>query len=198
LQAGVPLLVTRSGFCVAVALVLALGCACTRDGGGCAPVRPAKGGDEHPAAARNQPAAAAGTVVRVRDGDSLVVFVGGTDLEVRLDSVDAPELQQAFGWRAKRCTADLVFGKQVRLDVKGQDKYDRKLAEVFLPDGRSLNRELVSAGCAWWFRRYSADADLAAREQQARADRRGLWADADPVPPWDFREEHPRGPSGGR
>jgi endonuclease YncB( thermonuclease family) len=139
-----------------------------------------------------------GTVVRVRDGDSLVVIAGGAEVEVRLDSVDAPELVQAFGGRAKRCTADLVLGRQVRLEQKGKDKYDRHLAEIFLADGRSLNRELVSAGCAWWFRRYSRDPDLEAREMQARAARRGLWADPDPVPPWDFREAHPRGPGRNR
>lgn len=135
-----------------------------------------------------------GRVVRVRDGDSLVVLGEGAPVEVRLDGVDAPELVQAFGGRAKRCVAELAFGKPVRLEIRGRDKYDRELAEVFLADGRSLNRELVSAGCAWWFRRYSTDRDLEARELQARTERRGLWADPDPVPPWDFREEHPRAP----
>jgi endonuclease YncB( thermonuclease family) len=137
-------------------------------------------------------------VVRVRDGDSLVVRTGGAEVEVRLDGVDAPELVQAFGGRAKRCTADLAFGKPVRLEERGKDKYDRVLAEVVLPDGRSLNRELVSAGCAWWFRRYSTDPDLEARERQARAEHRGLWADPEPVPPWEFREAHPREPGGRR
>ena len=99
----------------------------------------------HPAA---RPAAADGAVVRVRDGDSIVVMRGGVGIEVRLDGIDCPELAQAFGKRAKRETADLVFGKTVRLASTGKDRYGRDLAEVFLLDGRSLNRELVSAGFA--------------------------------------------------
>jgi micrococcal nuclease len=48
---------------------------------------------------------------------------------------------------------------------------------VRLPDGRRLNHEVVRAGYAWWFRRYSSDATLAALESEARAAQRGLWAD---------------------
>jgi len=138
-----------------------------------------------------------GKVVRIRDGDSIVVLEAGAEVEVRLHGVDAPELAQAYGRRAKRRTGELAFGKEVRLESRGQDSYGRELAEVFLPDGRSLNRERVSEGFAWWYRRYADDADLAAREQEARAARRGLWADQAPVPPWDFRETHPR-EQGGR
>jgi endonuclease YncB( thermonuclease family) len=133
----------------------------------------------------------AGLVIRVRDGDSLVVRVGGIGTEVRLDGVDSPELLQAYGRRAKRFTADLAFGREVRLLVKGRDVYGRELAEVLLGDGRSLNRELVSAGYAWWFRRHSSDRDLEERERQARTARRGLWADPNPMPPWVFREAQP-------
>jgi micrococcal nuclease len=144
-----------------------------------------------PDRARPQPplrqSAAAGTVVRVRDGDSIVVLSGGVEIEVRLDGIDCPELEQAFGRRARRFTSDLAGGREVRVAGKGRDDYGRELAEVFLPDGRSLNRELVAAGFAWWFRRYSTDPGLEALEREARAARRGLWADPDPLPPWEFR-----------
>ena len=115
---------------------------------------------------------------------------GGAGVEVRLEGLDCPELAQAFGRKAKRFTSGLVSGKTVRLVVTGKDRYLRELAEVFLPDGRSLNRELVAAGLAWWYRAYSADRTLESLEQSARAARRGLWADADPVPPWNFRERY--------
>jgi endonuclease YncB( thermonuclease family) len=135
-------------------------------------------------------------VVRIRDGDSLVVLAGGAEVEVRLHGVDAPELAQAYGRRAKRRTGELAFGKEVRLESRGRDSYGRELAEVLLPDGRSLNRELVSEGFAWWYRRYADDTDLAAREREARAARRGLWAGPAPVPPWEWREAHPRADGG--
>ena len=130
--------------------------------------------------------------MRVRDGDSIVVMRGGVGIEVRLDGVDCPELAQAFGRKAKSFTSGLVFGKAVRLVVKGKDRYDRELAEVFLPDGRSLNRELVATGLAWWYRNYSSDRSLEALERTARMSRRGLWAESDPVPPWDFRAVNQR------
>lgn len=133
-----------------------------------------------------------GRVLRVRDGDSIVVLRGGVGSEVRLDGIDCPELAQAFGRKAKKFTSELAFGKSVRLVGKGKDRYDRELAEVFLPDGRSLNRELVAAGFAWWYRKHSTDRSLEALELSARGARRGLWAAADPVPPWDFREGNQR------
>lgn len=188
--------VTRGDCRAAAALVLLLGLGCGRTGG-CESraQRPERRGDGAPRVGAPAPEPArelSGTVVRVRDGDSLVVLAAGEAVEVRLDGVDAPELAQAFGRRSRRHAAGLAFGSAVRLEVRGRDAYGRMLAEVFLPDGRSLNRELVSAGLAWWFRRHSRDADLESLERQARAARLGLWADPDPVPPWEFREANPR------
>jgi endonuclease YncB( thermonuclease family) len=145
-----------------------------------------------------RPAAAAGTVVRVRDGDSIVVLRGRIGVEVRLDGIDCPELAQAFGKKAKNFTSGLAFGNTVGLEGKGKDRYGRELAEVFLPDGKSLNRELVSAGYAWWYRKYSTDRSLEGLERTARTERRGLWAVPNPVPPWEFRASNQRGPEGGR
>jgi endonuclease YncB( thermonuclease family) len=133
-----------------------------------------------------------GKVVRIRDGDSLVILAGGTPVEVRLHGVDAPEQGQAYGRRAKSFTGNLSFGRQVELEPRGKDAYGRTLAAVILPDGRSLNRELVAAGLAWHYRQYSDDADLAAGEAEARAARRGLWAGRNPLPPWEFRESRRR------
>ena len=68
----------------------------------------------------------------------------------------------------------------------GPDLYGRTLAEVLLPDGRSLNQELIKAGLAWWFRKYSKDLQLGELERQARVAKRGLWVDPHPVPPWEW------------
>jgi len=133
-----------------------------------------------------------GRVVGVTDGDTITVLVDGRARVVRLLGIDAPERRQAYGERAKQFTATLAFGKTVRVQLRERDRYERLLAEVFLPDGRSLNQELVRAGYAWWFRRYSRDPILARLESEARDARRGLWAGRQPVPPWDFRR-HPSG-----
>jgi endonuclease YncB( thermonuclease family) len=77
----------------------------------------------------------------------------------------------------------------VTVESTGRDRYGRLLATVRLPDGRSANEEIVRAGYAWWFRRYSRDRALARLEAEAREAHRGLWADPHPVPPWEFRRK---------
>ena len=108
-------------------------------------------------------------------------------MKVRLLGIDCPEKKQPFGRRAKERTAALAYGKVVKVRPSGVDRYGRIMADVILPDGRNLNRELVREGMAWWFRRYSTDRVLQALEAEARSQRRGLWADKDPVPPWSYR-----------
>src|SRR5262249_26262651 len=84
------------------------------------------------------------------------------------------------------------YHQEVRVEVKGQARYQRTIAEVILPDGRILNYEIVKAGLAWWFRRYAPkDPTLEGLEFQARQAQRGLWSDRDPVPPWEFRKNKP-------
>ena len=82
----------------------------------------------------------------------------------------------------------MVFRKVVTVNVRGRDKYGRTVAEVVLPDGRTLNEELVIQGLAWQYRKYSHDPRLALMETEAREAKRGLWADPDPVPPWEWRK----------
>jgi len=68
-------------------------------------------------------------------------------------------------------------------------KYGRIVGEVLLPDGISLNKQLVSMGLAWWYRKYAPnDRTLKALETGAREAKRGLWVDKDPVPPWEWRK----------
>jgi endonuclease YncB( thermonuclease family) len=86
---------------------------------------------------------------------------------------------------------DLIcFGKEVTVKPRGQDRYQRTVAEVILPDGRNLNHEIVKAGFAWWFRRYApGDETLERLEKEARQARRGLWVDQQSqIPPWEYRK----------
>ncbi len=129
-----------------------------------------------------------GRVVGISDGDTITVLHNGKGERIRLHGIDCPEKRQAFGKRAKQLTSNLVFGKTVTVQVVDRDRYGRTIAEVLLPDGRSLNRELVKAGFAWWYWRYVPDDEtLAQLEREARRAKRGLWADPNPVPPWEWR-----------
>ena len=70
-----------------------------------------------------------------------------------------------------------------------RDRYGRRLAEVLLPDGRSLNQELIKAGLAWWFRKYSKDLRVGELERQTRVAKRGLLAGPYPVQPWEWKKQ---------
>ncbi len=129
-----------------------------------------------------------GKVVGIADGDTIQVLREQRSVRVRLNGVDAPEKGQAFGDRARQFVASLAFGQVVTVVVHGEDQYGRTIGDVILADGRNLNREIVRAGFAWWFRRYSTDESLGALEAEARAAKRGLWADLHPVPPWEYRQ----------
>ena len=120
-------------------------------------------------------------VIGITDRDTLTILRDGRPEVVRLNGIDAPERGQPFRTRAKQLAADLAFGQRVEVIVRDQDRYGRTIADVWQPDERSPNHELVRAGVAWWFRRYSTDVTLAAAEAEGRAVRRGLWTDAHSV-----------------
>lgn len=128
-----------------------------------------------------------GRVVGVADGDTITVLAGREQRKVRLAGVDAPERGQAFGQRARQALRQMVLGREVRVVSTGRDRYERTLGTVRLADGSSVNEWMVESGWAWHYVKYSKDRRLAEFESRARAERRGLWADADPVAPWVFR-----------
>ena len=129
-----------------------------------------------------------GKVTAVTDGDSIKVLRDKTEVTIRLEGIDCPELGQAYGRQAKNKTSELCFGKVVAIEPQGKDRYGRTLAEVILTDGTSLNQELVRQGYAWWFHKYSDDQTLKQLEAEAKAKKLGLWTDAKPVAPWDWRD----------
>lgn len=114
-------------------------------------------------------------------------MLNGRAARVRLFGIDAPEKRQAFGQQAKNFASQFAFGKNVTIYSKGTDRYGRVLGWVFV-GSQSLNASLVENGLAWWYRQYAPnEIKLAQMEQRARAARRGLWRDAQPVAPWSWR-----------
>lgn len=113
----------------------------------------------------------------------------GKAVKIRLARIDCPEKSQPFGKAAEKFTSDLVFGKTVTVQPTATDRYGRTVANVTV-EGKSLNVELVRAGLAWWYRAYDKnDAELERLEAEARAGKKGLWQDANPTPPWDWRKD---------
>jgi endonuclease YncB( thermonuclease family) len=132
-------------------------------------------------------------VVGVHDGDTITgLDASKTQYKIRLDAIDAPELGQPFGQASKKALSEKVFGKGVVVVPKTKDKYGRTVGHVMI-DGRDVNLEMLKEGMAWHYKYYDHNARLARAEEEARASKKGLWADGDPVPPWDWRKEHQRG-----
>jgi micrococcal nuclease len=130
-----------------------------------------------------------GPAVSVLDGDTIEVLHNNRAERIRLSGIDCPEKGQAYGNNAKHAASKLVFGKEVTLQTHGLDKYGRTLGDVFLPDGTNVNQELVKQGWCWWYRKYApGDTKLERLEKDARNAKKGLWADAAPIPPWVYRK----------
>lgn len=129
-----------------------------------------------------------GKVVRVSDGDTLTLLVERKEVVIRLSEIDAPELKQAFGRRAKDSLGELCARHAAVVHAAGKDRYGRVLGRVDC-GGVDANAEQVRRGLAWVFDRYVTDRALYALQDQARVARLGLWADAAPVSPWDYRAQ---------
>lgn len=134
-----------------------------------------------------------GRVVGISDGDTITVLdKANKQHKVRLAGIDAPENGQAFGSLAKESLSRLVFDKPVTVESHKVDRYGRLVGKV-LAAGRDVNLDQVRAGFAWWYREYAKEQTpedqkaYADAEEEARAFRRGLWRDARPIPPWEFR-----------
>ncbi len=128
-------------------------------------------------------------LVAVHDGDTITVLMDRTPVKIRLFGIDCPETGQDLGSRAKAITSELAFGKVVAAHGRGSDRYARTVADVILPDGRTLNHELVRRGVAWWYRRFAPnDSTLSILEAEARSAGKGLWSQANPVPPWEWSQ----------
>jgi len=128
-----------------------------------------------------------GKIVGITDGDTLTVLRDLEQIKVRLAEIDTPEKAQPFGQLAKQSLSDMCLRRQARIEDKGHDRYGRTIGRVWCA-GVDANAQQVKRGMAWVYDRYVTDRSLYALQDDARAARRGLWADADPVPPWQWRK----------
>jgi micrococcal nuclease len=128
-----------------------------------------------------------GKVVKIADGDTVTILVGGNQVRVRLFGIDAPERGQDYSRKSREALADLVFEKEVRVVVKDKDRYGRTVGDIYVGSA-FVNEKMVQDGWAWDYARYSHSRHYAELEWEARQAKKGLWAGNRPVPPWEFRE----------
>jgi len=144
-----------------------------------------------------------GRVVAVTDGDTIKVLdADNVQYKVRLKGIDAPERGQPFGKASRNHLAFMVAGKEVRVVSSGEDRYGRVLGKVWVQPadcpscGKTLdaNHAQVLAGMAWWYRYYASEQSPEDRgryesaEDEARARGWGLWADPEPISPYEWRK----------
>ncbi len=127
-------------------------------------------------------------VIAIADGDTLTVLCNDNQqIKIRLAEIDAPEKTQPFGNRSKQSLADMCFQKQAEIKPQTKDRYGRTVARVIC-DGTDANADQVKRGMAWVYDKYAKDRSLYALQDDAGAAKVGLWADADPVKPWEYRK----------
>lgn len=129
------------------------------------------------------------SVVRVIDGDTVVVWYRGEEVTVRLMGMDTPEVVdprkpvECFGPEASAQGKTLLTGKDVRLvpdPTQDQfDKYGRMLAYLYLPDGILYNEWMIRHGYAHEYtykKAYEFQKDFKAAQAAAKAEQIGFWS----------------------
>jgi endonuclease YncB( thermonuclease family) len=139
-----------------------------------------------------------GRVVAVADGDTITVLDAAKQQHrVRLAGIDAPERGQPFGNRSRQNLAKWVHGQEVVADWHKRDQYGQ-IVGIVIAFGHDIGLEQVRAGMAWWYRAYAHEQRPEDRqlyefaEDDAQREKRGLWAESNPVPPWEWRRKVPR------
>jgi endonuclease YncB( thermonuclease family) len=134
-----------------------------------------------------------GKVVGVSDGDTITVLddMDKGRFRVRLDKIDAPEKNQAFGSKAKQVLSSLIYGKNVVVRFNKIDNYGRVLGVVFLGE-KEINLIMVQDGYARHYSYYDKTQSYIDAEKKARADKKGLWIDPNPMNPYEFRKTQKR------
>jgi endonuclease YncB( thermonuclease family) len=145
------------------------------------------------ATAHAQPHTLEGRIVGVTDGDTVTLLdAHHTQTKIRLAGIDAPESRMPYGQKAKAYLATLVFGKDVVAVTSKLDRYGRTIATLMVA-GQDANLAMVQAGLAWHYKQYAREQPrteamaYAQAEVLARAQGLGLWQDAEPMAPWDWR-----------
>ena len=131
-----------------------------------------------------------GKVTRVSDGDTVwVTDAAKLKHKVRLDRIDAPEKDQPWGKESAAVLKGWVFGKDVRVEYEKRDQYGRILGIIY-NGTNDVNLAMVRSGNAWHYSHFDKTPEYAAAEVEARAVRRGLWSQDNPVNPYQWRRTH--------
>lgn len=138
-----------------------------------------------------------GRVLRVIDGDSLILDVRGSHYRVELADIDAPELNQPWGRTAADWLHQSLTGRFVVVHWSGTPG-DRQIQGSLISRDRDIGLDLLHAGLAWCtlgaVTQFPGQGGIYRdAEARARESHRGLWSDQDSIPPWEWRKQRPHG-----
>ena len=129
-----------------------------------------------------------GKVIAIKDGDTVVVLLeGNIQKTLRLAEVDCPESGQPFGKNAKQFTSSQIFNKTISFIQTDTDRYGRTIAKIYY-DEKYLSEEIIKAGFGWWYFYFSKDKNLGKLQDDAKAQKLGLWSDPNAISPWEYRK----------
>lgn len=121
------------------------------------------------------------------DGDTFTILVNNEQIRIRLHGIDCPEKSQDFGNVAKQFLSEYVFGKVVTVQDMDTDRYGRTIGMVTI-DGINVNEKLLQLGLAWHYIKYDKNPKWDELEEVARSQKKGLWSQQNPIPPWEYRK----------
>lgn len=124
-------------------------------------------------------------VVKISDGDTIMILQDKQQIKVRLFGIDAPEKKQDYGQKSRQFLASLIAGQVVEVEPKGKDRYKRTLGIIHYK-GQDINAQMVLNGYAWAYVKYSII--YVDHESAARKNKQGLWQSSNPTPPWEWRK----------
>ncbi len=124
------------------------------------------------------------------DGDTVKIIDGTKIYKLRITDIDAPERTQAYGLKSRRALMKLCKNASVQVQLLGTDKYQRKLGKLEC-NNQDASFYMLKNGYAWFYQQYSSDSALELAELEARNNKRGLWQNQHPTPPWVWRKNHP-------
>jgi len=130
-------------------------------------------------------------VVKINDGDTVRLNCGGTIKKVRFCGVDAPEKRQPLGNKSTAFLKEILSDRKVDIiEVNDNDRWGRTIGELWIGD-KFVNAEMIKAGLAYEFRRFSGNCPnrqkLRDAEAIAQRNRVGVWDGGNYQKPWDFR-----------
>ncbi len=131
-------------------------------------------------------------LVRVTDGDTIVVRQGSREEKIRFCGIDAPEQEQPLGQESKAYLEQLLSSQNVGIVPVERDRYGRMVAEVFVlgTEEKFVQQEMLTSGMAYVYPQYVDGCwngqQMKMAEAIAQKAHRGVWA-GNHQKPWDYR-----------